>query len=137
MDRRINIIEIFKKAGVSTTSAKSMATRHCNKYGIEVEHGLIQYKELPFIRELFVKGHSKFKDDIIRTLDEIHEQYKQGKELPEEFWKPSNILIAVDPFEAAFILPELLKHLREESNFEAIAYYESLVFKIKNFISFK
>jgi hypothetical protein len=137
MDRRINIIEIFKKAGISDTSAKSMATRHCNKHSIEIEHGLIQSKELPLIKDIFEKGSSKFKEDVLAVLEEIYDSEIKGEELPEEFWKPSNILIAVDPFEAAFILPELLKYLREESNFEALTYYEGLVFKIKNFISFK
>lgn len=134
---KINLIEVFKDTGMAEIAAKGACTRCCKKLEIEHEHGLIEISELQKIYDHYKETvSSKYRDKILVFIKDVLNNSKI-KELDENFFTPSNVLITADPFESAFLLPKLIEHLKEKNDFESIIFFEECLFNLKNFVDYK
>lgn len=130
----INFVELLKLSGVSPSSAKSIKTRIFKKLEINDLDGLIDMQSLQKIRNHYESSSnkSKYKDRITNQINNV--MTSSYDELPDDLKESSNVLLKVDPFEAAFILPKLVEYIRENGMTEVLMFYEREVFNFKNFI---
>ncbi len=125
-----NLKEVYVHCGAMPRIAKTMATKVVKKLEIPVKAGLVDIAYIDLIIDEYKQRNGgKYKESMLRVLELIKTEQKH--KLPKNIYLPDKNFETIDPFQAIFLLENLLDKLVEDENWELIAFFEQSVAEMR------
>lgn len=125
-----NLKEAYIHCGAMPRIAKAMATKVVKKLEIPVKAGLVDISYIDLIIDEYKhRNGGKYREGMLNVLELIKTEQKH--KLPKTIYLPDKNFETIDPFQAIFLLENLLDKLVEDEDWELIAFFEQSVAEMR------